>query len=324
MMWWCSYVQPEKVITVEDMYKEAAKNNTPLLSNYGAGNTDDFWAGYRAHYDYFDNIFRRRYRSFAYYMQEYGDVVDTLQPDFTQACYGILLKNRKKYLELYRVQTISDDLYSLLDNYDMTETLEKDTSSDNTHTSGRHIDTLVDTVEPYQDIDTTTEVRGQKTTTDDREITNGQKTTTDEREITNGQKTTTDTNEVSAYNASGYAPESELTKVEGQQVNNDDNTHIEGQQINTDENTRVEGSQTITTTEEIDQDQHVTRHDNEYGAHTSSDDGSGHEEYILHRKGNIGVTTATDMMQKAWDAWKNVFNFYDVIFADIAGELLRL
>ena len=63
---------------------------------------------------------------------------------------------------------------------------------------------------------------------------------------------------------------------------------------------------------------------NEYGLHEITDQGATQEDYTLTRKGNIGVVDSTDLMKKAWDAWNRIFNFYDVIFSDIADELLRL
>ena len=50
---------------------------------------------------------------------------------------------------------------------------------------------------------------------------------------------------------------------------------------------------------------------------------SGTENYTLTRKGNIGVTAATDVMQKHVDFWSK-FNFYHYVFGVIAKELLTV
>ena len=50
---------------------------------------------------------------------------------------------------------------------------------------------------------------------------------------------------------------------------------------------------------------------------------SGSENYSLTRKGNIGVSTATDMMKKHVDFWES-FNFYHYVFSLIARELLTV
>ena len=181
MMWWNDFCLPERIYTVDDMYKEAKKNNIALLSTYGSG--DDFWKEYRDNFGYFDAIFRRRYRSFCYFMQEYGSVLSDLTTEFTLACYGVLLKNAKKYSELFRVQTISDEDYNLLYNYDMTEIMDKDIGTGNTHQSKAHTDTMTNTVDKYQDVDT--------------------------KVYEYGEHTKIDTNEVSAFNSSDYQPDSE-------------------------------------------------------------------------------------------------------------------
>ena len=291
MMWWNKFIEPEPAITVDDMYKYAQEHSTPLLSNFQPpAGLEDFWKQYRENYGYFDYQFRMRYRSFCFFMQEYGDKAKDVQPDFTYGVYGLLMKNAKKYAELYRINNIDDEEYSLLDNYNMIETLDKDTTDGNTHVSKQHTDTLghsenthtdtlTHTVGAYQDTDTTTTVYGEKQTTGD----------------------------VSAYNSSDYQDDAKT----------------------------IESTHTDTVTEQIDQAQHVETDSNVYGAqgytdtnqygqHEITDAGTGHEAYTLTRKGNIGVATGTDMMQKAWVAWTNIFNFYDVIFSDIAKDLLRL
>ncbi len=294
MMWWSEYCKPEPIITVDDMYKRTSTLNIPLLSNYNA----EFWANYRTNYTYFDEIFRRRYRSFAYYMQDYGSKVEDVQPDFTTAVYGVLLKNAKKYAELYRIQDIDDTEYSLLDNYNMIETMDRDTTSGNTRTHDAHTDILTHTSDAFKDEDTT-------------EYDYAEKVTDNDRTINTGEQENTKTNTVSAYNDADYEP---------------DNKSVDslGAREDTDNLTITEHTHKDTVTETIDQAEHVVTDNNAYAEYGITDAGSGTEDYTLTRKGNIGVATGTDMMIKAWDAWNNIFNFYDTIFADIAKELLRL
>lgn len=294
MMWWSEYCKPEPIITVDDMYKRTKTLNIPLLSNYNA----EFWANYRTNYAYFDEIFRRRYRSFAYFMQDYGSKVEDVQPEFTTAVYGVLLKNAKKYAELYRIQDIDDTEYSLLDNYNMIETMDRDTTSGNTRTHDAHTDILTHTSDAYKDEDTT-------------EYDYAEKVTDNDRTINTGEQENTKTNTVSAYNDADYEP---------------DNKSVDslGEREDTDNLTVTEHSHKDTVTETIDQAEHVVTDNNAYAEYGITDAGSGTEDYTLTRRGNIGVTTATQMMESAWEAWNNIFNFYDTIFADIAKELLRL
>ena len=299
MMWWNRFIEPEPVITVDDMYKYAQEHSTPLLSNFQpAAGLEDFWKQYRENYGYFDYQLRIRYRSFCFFMQEYGDKAKDVQPDFTYGVYGLLMKNAKKYAELYRINNIDDEDYSLLDNYNMVETLDKDTTAGNTRTHDAHTDTHTQIVDAYKDTDTT-------------EYDYAEKITDNDRTINTGIQENTSTNTVSAYNVSDYSPDNQSTQETGARED-------------TDNLTVTEHTHKDTVTETIDQAKHKTTDQDQFAQYDITDDGSGHEEYILTRKGNIGVATGTDMMIKAWNAWQNVFNFYDVIFADIAKDLLRL
>lgn len=299
MMWWNRFIEPEPAITVDDMYKYAQEHSTPLLSNFQpAAGLDDFWKQYRENYGYFDYQFRMRYRSFCFFMQEYGDKTSDVQPDFTYGVYGLLMKNAKKYAELYRINNIDDEDYSLLDNYNMVETLDKDTTAGNTRTHDAHTDTHTQIVDAHKDTDTT-------------EYDYAEKITDNDRTINTGTQENTTTNTVSAYNAADYSPDNQSIQETGARED-------------TDNLTVTEHTHKDTVTETIDQAKHKTTDQDQFAKYDITDDGSGHEEYTLTRKGNIGVATGTDMMLKAWNAWQNIFNFYDVIFADIAKDLLRL
>lgn len=50
---------------------------------------------------------------------------------------------------------------------------------------------------------------------------------------------------------------------------------------------------------------------------------TGTEDYELHRYGNIGVMTVTDMLKKHEEYW-TAYEFYEKIFRDIARELLMI
>lgn len=223
--------------TVKDMYKYSSENNTQLLSDYDA----DFWNDYITNYQVYDKLFCRLYRSWFYFLQEHDQTTAEITSDFTEDVYAHLMLNDKKYSELFRIQVIDDDVYSLLDNYDMHEVMDKDTTSNNTNTYGQR-----------QDGDNY------------------------------AQQTNTSTKEVAPFDDNSFNNESRVTEVMG--GHND--THTKGSQEDTLNNT-------------------------------------GTEDYELHRYGNIGVATATDMMDKArkfWTPWQ----FYEMIFRDIARELLMI
>lgn len=129
--------------------------------------------------------------------------------------------------------------------------------------------------------------------------------------------------ELNAYKLTdNYDMEEKLTKTTGE---------ILGQR--SDSYTNNTGAQTNSTTGKVSPyDSETFYNDNSLqtsigarsdggSAITGSQTNSGTENYTLTRKGNIGVSTATDMMRKHVDFWEN-FNFYHYVFGIIAKELL--
>ena len=131
-----------KMKTVNDMYLYSNTQAHPaLLSNYGA----DFWEEYRNNAARYDKIFRRTFLSFKYFLQESGEDISEITQNFTEDVYNHLMMNDKKYSELYRIHVVDDEDYSLLNNYNVTEKMDKDTSSNDTNTYGSRSDSGSDT-----------------------------------------------------------------------------------------------------------------------------------------------------------------------------------
>lgn len=210
-----------KLKTINELYKYSKSANRPLLSSFNA----PFWQEYIDNYARYDKLFNRTYFTFKYFLQDGSESLAEITSDFTDAVYEHLMVNRKKYEELYRVYILADEKYSLTDNYDITETMDRDTYADTNDTFGSRHDTSNDIskVVPY---DTTNEFE------------------------------------------------------DGSNSGNYD----KGSQI----------------------DSHLT---------------TGTEDYTLHRKGNIGVTTITDMISKHDTYWSK-YRFYTMIFENISRELL--
>lgn len=223
--------------TVKDMYKYASDNSSMLLSNYNS----DWWKDYRDNYQRYDKIFLRFYRTWWYFQQENDQTIAEITTDFTAEVYNHLMLNERKYAELYRIHILPDEDYSLTNNYDMHEVMDKDTTSSGSDTFGSRSDS-----DNY-----------------------GLQSVTTERTI-------------SSYNDNTYQPD------------NYESTSL--------------GSH---------QDSHTK------GAQSDSHSGSGTEDYTLHRYGNIGVMTVTDMLKKHSDYW-TVWEFYELIFREIARELLMI
>lgn len=221
--------------TVDDMWKNAKDNNKKLLSDFNA----PFWNEYINNSTRYDKLFRRLYKNFRYFMQESDEDVDDITDNFIDDVYTHLMVNRKKYEELYRVYVITDEDYSIVDNYHIIENMDKDTTSNNENTYGSRSDgTII------------------------------------------GQHTDTHENKKSPYNDGGYSDNDMDTDVYGQRSD----TFTKGSQEDTLNNT-------------------------------------GTEDYTLTRRGNIGVQTGTEMLDKHTKYWDK-YKFYEYIFACICADLL--
>lgn len=241
-MWW-NLTEQFKHVTVRDMYNYAQENNLMLLAD--AGIQFDFWAEYLANSAEFDKAFDRYYKTFYYFDQEEGETVETVYNRFIADIKSFLRVHSKRYSELYRIHVISDEQYSVLDNYDITET--KNRTRDNTLTDNM----------------------GQRVVNDT---------------VTTGAQSNISLNEVTPFDEENF-------------YNNNRNTQTIGQRADTD----------VTTSEAV-QDTHVTAEE---------------EDYTLRRKGNIGVQTQSEVMQKHVDFW-NLFDFYKIVFDDMCKELLLI
>lgn len=223
--------------TVKDMYEYADENSIKLLSGYAS----DFWKDYRDNYQRYDNLFCRYFRSWFYFLQEQDEDISDIVNNFVIDVYSHLMINDKKYSELYRIHVLPDEDYSLTNNYDMYEEMDKDTTSNNSNTYGQRSDS-----DNY------------------------------------GTQSNSTTNTVAPYNTSSYQADNQSSESIGARSD----SHTKGSQSDTLNNT-------------------------------------GTEDYELHRYGNIGVMTVTDMLKKHDEYWTS-YEFYEKIFRDIARELLMI
>lgn len=207
--------------TIDELYNVSTQLDIPMLSDY----TASFWQEYRQNYKRYDKLFRRLYKSFKYFMQDGSEDTEDVLTDFIDDVYNHLMANHKKYSELYRVYMISDDEYSIIDNYRITETMDKDTTSNNDNNYGSRNDTSgsIHNVVPYNT----------------------------------------------------------FTEYEDSSMND---TFSKGSEHDTLNNT-------------------------------------GTEDYVLTRRGNIGVQTGADMLEKHSKYWDK-YTFMTQIFKEICAELL--
>lgn len=122
--------------TIKELYDYSSENNIKLLSDYSS----TFWNDYKSNYARYDSIFERFFSSFEYLRSKDTDDVSVALTKFANDVYNHLLINDKKYNELYRVNVISDEIYSLTENYDITETMDKDITDDDENTYGERED----------------------------------------------------------------------------------------------------------------------------------------------------------------------------------------
>ena len=271
---WTLPMQEIKFVTVEQMYK-FAQPNTALLSTYNA----EFWQEYIANHQRYDRIFARLYKNFYYFNQDANLTPAVVTPEFIEDVYGLLLMNTKRYSELYRIHVVDDTTYSILDNYDVTET--RNSESD-------------DTIYTSYDERKNTE-QGSRNLTDRL----GQRVSNVQNTI--GSQNNTAVDKTAPYDSENFSNENRTETALGQR------------------------SDTSASTENAVNDSHDTYIDmtRTYGPYTTNRNRDLDESYTLHRKGNIGVQTQTEVMEKHERFW-NGFNFYKIIFDDICKELLLI
>lgn len=287
----------ENVYTIGDIYNKNKTDETLMLSAYPA----DFWKPYRDNNAYFDRRFKTLYKSWFPSDQESEEGLAAVADAFRMDVYAHLMANDKRYSELFRVNSIADnDAYSLVNNVDYTETRQRTEGRDGETVKGS--ETITDTgANQY----------GAQTITQDNERVKGSETITEDNDVVNGARSDTTYNSTSAYNESGYTPTDKTEADKGEQTDHEDRERVEGQRTDTEDlsttlgahtdnisNTRVDGQRTDTSALDIT------------------------ENESIRKVGNMGVQTVDDMLKKHWDNW-SLFDFYKLIFSEIARDLLR-
>lgn len=251
------------MIRISDVYKYNETAGTKMLSDFPA----DFWADYRTNHTNYDKVFRRMFYSFYYFMQSPEEEAVDVANNFREDVYNHLLMNQKKYEELYRVQVIPDEDYSLINNYDMQEVMDKDVTDNQDNVYGQRIDS--------------------------GSYTKGSRT--DSGTQTKGQQTDQTTESVAPYDSVSFSPDKYIEMLSGSRL--DLTGFTEGQQLDNTSNTK--------------------------GSQTDDLDRTYAEDYTLHRYGNIGVQTVSDMLTKHIKLW-SIWEFYEYIFKEICKDLLLI
>lgn len=158
----------------------------------------------------------------------------------------------------------------------------------------------VDYTESYEE-DNSRDVtfnKGAQIDTEDLSKTKGQQIDTEDLSKTYGAQSEDTVNSTSAYNSASFQ-EVDKTEVDRDSFDDtEDNSRTYGSRTDTEDNSRTAGAREDTTGE------------------------TGSKDYTLHKVGNMGVQTVDDMLLKHWDNW-SMFDFYGMIFDEIARDLLR-
>ena len=281
------------IVRVSEMYNSAKSAGEPLLSRYSA----PFWAGYLAKFADYDRLFKNYFDSFKYFADGKNVPVDSARAEFTADVKSILLANNKRYDELFRLENLDDEVYNILDNYDLTETMERLTGNQRTENIGAREDS-----DSTKHTGTNTVDNNGNTSTE-----YGEQSIDEMR--SNPDITTTRENTVSAFDSDEYSPREKSTETIGSHAIDTVTT----QDAHTDKTTNTN---TETETRNLSEDRTYKA-----GAQENSVNDNGSENYNLRRKGNIGVMTQSDVLMKHLELW-DAYSFYQKIFTDIVNILL--
>lgn len=277
------------MITVNQMYQLTKSKNTPLLSDYDSV----FWADYISNFSSYDLAFRRMFFSFGYFLQNENSDVLEVTSDFTSDVRAFLLCNDKKYSELYRTYVINDNDYMLVDNYNITETKNSSITNKNVYDYGAKSENEKTTIGSREDASQST------TSTSDR---------TDTNNSTVGSQNNTNISTVAPYDEDVFHNRQKDDNNIGSRTDN--STNVIGAQTVTDENTSSLGEQ-------------INSFSSNTNAFQNTSSLNESENYTLTKKGNIGVQTGADMLQKHEAYWTK-YEFYTLIFKEISDALLSL
>ena len=140
--------------TVKTLYKYVRDNDNNLLPDMSDVTAEGFewWQDLYTseNYEAIDELFTRLYLTYIFYdrfgiefVEDYTDA--SALESFHRAVLELFFKNRKKYSELYRVETIPDnDAYALTNNYDIHETYSGSNTGASSAVTGQRTDVSYD------------------------------------------------------------------------------------------------------------------------------------------------------------------------------------
>lgn len=185
-------LEEQKIITVKDMFDFASDTLVPLLGSYQLV-TYDFWSEYMSNFEEYDKLFCTMYKNFFYFDQDGTEPVDDVFERFCDSVNGLLMMNRKKYAELYKIELLTIDGSSILSDYKITEEKENERGVEREYVSGERQDTGEDVSGQRTDVETNQVMAFNSTEFVDSTKTTDQKgSETDTTEYNKGEQTDTE------------------------------------------------------------------------------------------------------------------------------------
>ena len=147
---------------------------------------------------------------------------------------------------------------------------------------------------------------------------------TDERDLsdTYGAQTNTVTESEDTASRTDHLT---LTDTMAQQSNSGTEQRTEAARKDTASDSNVYGAQSNSGSETVTAQAHTDTTTDTFtkGSQTNTSTGSGTSAHLLTRRGNIGIETTSDIIEKHIGLWKS-FSFYKIVFDDLANEFLRV
>ena len=308
---------------VKEIHEYCRDNGMKMLSNFGA----DFWEVYRDNYMYFDRLFRNSYREFVAFNLDEDAPISEATVDWIFDVASFLKANEKRYSELWRLQTVDDVDYSILDNYHVLETHLTTAAGSVTDDIGAKTETKTGSTEYGAKVETddNTFVHGARSESDSETYNYDNDTTTTQATIDTGSQQNTTENKVSAYNESNYSPKEYNDSNIG--TRHDATETIEERDSREDTKTGTHAEATYTDMESrtkslgrhIDSDESSITHSAQSNSRSTEDS----ESKSITKVGNMGIYSNSKLLSEHKDLWE-AFNFYKMIFDEIASEMLRI
>lgn len=284
-----------KRVSLKTLYNLNKTSNSPL---FGDLSHFEFMTGYMMDHEYFDRNFMKQHQSFCprWNLQEESTETAVLE-SFKQDVYDLFIKNEENYKRLYQ---IVESKYNPVYNYDRHEV----------------------TIDTHSGTDKLTDEMGSKTETNNL---GAQKQTNNYGEV-NG---TNNYGELNTSDSIGEQTQTGIDSIAGFNSSDFNNSDKNEQTASARNDSHHESAKTDTNkvdarTDMITNDAviNTTEHAGYSDIHTTL-----HGLTISHNsdiEGNIGVTTATAMLQEHYEFWHDLFNFYEGIYQDIIKNLCTI